>query len=222
MTAAARWAATIRNGSRILLLGCPGAGKSTLATGLQHATRLPLVHLDDEYWLEDWQRPTTSAWIRRQEELVAQPAWIIDGNYLPTVPVRAARADLVLVIDTSTLVCLFRVVRRARRIHAGDRSALPAAVRDTRDREVRATQDFMGLIRKILLFRRRDFWPLLAAARVDPRTEIVVVVQGRRPARRMATVRSGLAARSLTGLVVDAATLRRALPDEPSGEVLTR
>jgi hypothetical protein len=222
VNSAARWAATIRNGSRILLLGCPGSGKTTLAAGLAHATRLPLVHLDDEYWFADWQRPTTSAWIRRQEELVAAPAWIIDGNYLPTVPVRAARADLVLVIDTSTLVCLSRVVRRAWRIRAGDRSALPAAVRGTRDREVRATQDFTGLLRKILFFRSRDFWPLLAAARVDPRPEIVVVVQGTRPARRMATVRRGLAARSLTGHVVDAATLRRALTDEPGGAVFRR
>lgn len=35
---------------RILILGCGGAGKSTLARRLGAATGLPVVHLDGLYW----------------------------------------------------------------------------------------------------------------------------------------------------------------------------
>ena len=39
---------------RILILGCGGAGKSTLARRLGAATGLPVVHLDGLYWQPGW------------------------------------------------------------------------------------------------------------------------------------------------------------------------
>jgi hypothetical protein len=206
---------------RILILGCPGSGKSTLAQQVQRACGLPLVHLDDEYWGSGWSRPSTAEWIRRQELLTARPQWIIDGNYLPTVPLRAAHADLVVVLDTATAVCLTRAVRRARGIQAGDLSALPAAVRAGAEDRVRATQDFGALIRKIARFRTRDFWPLLRAAGAARGAEsaapVFVAVEGRRPRRRVARVRHGFARTGLTAHVLDAATLRTILAEQISG-----
>ena len=35
---------------RVLVLGCPGAGKSTLARSLGEALSLPVVHLDKLWW----------------------------------------------------------------------------------------------------------------------------------------------------------------------------
>ncbi|MEU7723864.1 hypothetical protein AB0B78_01155 [Streptomyces sp. NPDC040724] len=204
---------------RILVLGCPGSGKSTLAGQVERACGLPLVHLDDVYWGPGWERPSASEWIRRQERMAARPRWIIDGNYLPTVPVRAARADLVVVLDTSTPRCLVRVVRRALGIRAGDLSALPAAVREGAGDRVEATGDFPALLRKILRFRTRDFWSLLrdsgAAVGAGPDVPVFVVVQGGRRGLRLARAVRGLSRRSLTAHVLDAATARTILASHP-------
>lgn len=52
---------------RILILGSPGAGKSTLARQLARSMALPLVHLDALYWAQgtppaaaQWNRPLHS------------------------------------------------------------------------------------------------------------------------------------------------------------------
>ena len=39
---------------RVLVLGCPGAGKSTLARSLGEALSLPVVHLDKLWWKSGW------------------------------------------------------------------------------------------------------------------------------------------------------------------------
>lgn len=209
--AAPSWAAELLTEPRMLVLGCPGSGKTTLAQRVRRATGRPLIHLDDEHWGPGWQRPSDEEWVRRQRELAAGPEWIIEGDYLPTVPIRAECATAALVVDTATLTCLYRVVRRAARIRAGDLSALPAAVRATAAGRVRATKDFPGLLRKILRFRRHDFWELVGTARSGSCSRLVVVVVGRFPVRRVAVVRRGLAARSWPGIVVDAATLDAAV-----------
>lgn len=37
-------------GKRILVIGSPGSGKSTFSRKLAEVTKIPLVHLDKEFW----------------------------------------------------------------------------------------------------------------------------------------------------------------------------
>ena len=46
------------NYKRILIIGCGGAGKSTLARQLGKKLNLPVVHLDKIWWLPNWQNRT--------------------------------------------------------------------------------------------------------------------------------------------------------------------
>jgi hypothetical protein len=97
---------------RVLIVGCPGAGKSTLAKELADITKLPVIHLDRHYWLAGWRRPDNESWQKTVEKLVSQPIWIMDGNYSGTLKQRLASADTLIHLDYPTLLCLWRVVRR--------------------------------------------------------------------------------------------------------------
>lgn len=182
---------------RVLVLGCPGGGKTTFSRELARQSGLPLYHLDDYYWGAGWSRPDAAQWVSRQQALVAQERWIIDGNYLPTVPIRAPRADLIVIIDAPTLTCVTRVIRRAWRIRRGRLDDLPAEVRRGAPKaggRVGATKDFFGLLWKILRFRRSHAAKLLEVTGSNPDClRVLAVAPGLRPggAARRHVARSG-------------------------------
>ena len=70
---------------RILIIGCGGAGKSTLARQLGEKTGLPVVHLDKLYWRPGWQHVTREEFDKLLDEVLAQGAWIMDGNFNNTI-----------------------------------------------------------------------------------------------------------------------------------------
>ena len=97
---------------RVLVIGSPGAGKSTLARALAARTRLPLHHLDRMHWLPGWIERDRDQARAELAAVLAQPRWIIDGNYGSLLPMRLARADTVVWLDYPTGLCLARVLRR--------------------------------------------------------------------------------------------------------------
>ena len=99
-------------GNRILVLGSPGSGKSTFAIKLSKNLQLPLIHLDKEYWLPNWEEPQKIDWEEKQHTLVLEECWIIDGTYANSLDIRLAKADTVILLDINKWVCLFRVIKR--------------------------------------------------------------------------------------------------------------
>jgi adenylate kinase family enzyme len=97
---------------KILILGCSGAGKSTLAWQIGSVTGLPIIHLDQHYWLPGWQEPDKETWLRKISALIAQPEWVMDGNFGDTLVLRLAAADTAIFLDFPTRVCLDRVLLR--------------------------------------------------------------------------------------------------------------
>jgi len=106
---------------RVLVIGSPGAGKSTLARALAERTRLPLVHLDQEYHLPGWQDRTKDEWRLKLDKLLAGERWIIDGNYGGSMERRLARADTAILLDYPALLCLRRVVKRVATLRGQNR-----------------------------------------------------------------------------------------------------
>jgi adenylate kinase family enzyme len=100
---------------RILVIGSPGAGKSTFARALAMRTGLPLIHLDAEYWRSGWVEPPAHEWLARLEALTASERWIMDGNYGGSLAMRLARADAAIWLDYPTGLCLWRVLCRTAR-----------------------------------------------------------------------------------------------------------
>ena len=97
---------------RILVIGSPGAGKTTLARTLSEKLDLPLVHLDALYWRDGWVHVSQEEFDGLLAEVLARPRWIIDGNYSRTVPACLAVCDTVIYLDYPRLVCLRGAVKR--------------------------------------------------------------------------------------------------------------
>ncbi|MDP1632839.1 MAG: hypothetical protein Q8L66_15590 [Caulobacter sp.] len=97
---------------RILILGCPGAGKSRLSRALGARLDLPLVHLDALYWRPGWVASALKDFRVRVAAAVASDRWICDGGYGSTYDLRLPRADLIIWLDTPRWLCLLRVMLR--------------------------------------------------------------------------------------------------------------
>lgn len=97
---------------RVLVLGCPGAGKSTLARSLGEALSLPVVHLDKLWWKSGWVNRTEGEFDALLDAVLLGEEWVIDGNYLRTLPRRLERCDAVVLLDYPRRVCLLRALRR--------------------------------------------------------------------------------------------------------------
>lgn len=97
---------------RIAIIGCGGAGKSTLSRELGKSLDLPVVHLDRVFWKPGWERISREAFIAEQLEIMAQPRWILDGNYGSTMDLRLQAADTIVFLDLPTHVCLWGAVKR--------------------------------------------------------------------------------------------------------------
>ncbi|HSA56678.1 MAG TPA: hypothetical protein VLE53_13295 [Gemmatimonadaceae bacterium] len=115
---------------RVLVIGSGGAGKTTLARRIAAATGLPLIHLDALYWHPGWRATPNDEWDRVITGLCAREAWVMDGNYGRTLPVRLAACDTVVFLDTPRWRCLWRVIRRRMQYALRQRPDLPAGCRD--------------------------------------------------------------------------------------------
>jgi adenylate kinase family enzyme len=110
---------------RVLIVGSPGAGKSTLGKELSKRLQLPLIHLDAHYWSPGWVATEPTAWRERIEQLTAAPAWVMDGNYSGTFDIRMARADTLIWLDNPRIPCLWRVLGRTVRGYGKPREEMP-------------------------------------------------------------------------------------------------
>ena len=97
---------------RILIIGCGGAGKSTLARQLGDKLQIPVVHLDKLFWKPGWVEETPEEFDRKLAVELENPRWIMDGNFNRTMPQRVAKCDTIIYLDFSRVACLLGVLKR--------------------------------------------------------------------------------------------------------------
>ena len=97
---------------RILVIGCGGAGKSTLARQLGDKLNLPVVHLDKLYWKPGWVQESREEFDRKLSLELDKGRWILDGNFNRTMPQRMAKCDTVIYLDFPRMTCLLGVMKR--------------------------------------------------------------------------------------------------------------
>lgn len=97
---------------RVIVVGCPGAGKSTFSRKLQAKTNLELFHLDAIYWKKDGTHISRNQLIKEQKEIFKMDSFIIDGNFKSTLELRIKEADVVFLFDLPTDICIYGATHR--------------------------------------------------------------------------------------------------------------
>ncbi|MBQ8496846.1 MAG: adenylate kinase [Clostridia bacterium] len=97
---------------KVIVIGCPGGGKSTFSRALHEITGLPLFHLDMLKWNTDKTSVSKPIFLERLQNVMEQDKWIIDGNYGSTMEMRMAACDTIFFLDYPTEVCIEGVISR--------------------------------------------------------------------------------------------------------------
>ena len=97
---------------KVIVIGCPGSGKSTVSRALHNKTGIPLYHLDMMYWNADKTTVEKSVFLERLSVVLEKDEWIIDGNYGSTMELRMAECDTVIFLDYPIEVCLGGIKER--------------------------------------------------------------------------------------------------------------
>lgn len=97
---------SLKQYKKILVIGCPGSGKSTLSSKIAKLFNLNLVHLDKIFWKENWQQISKQEFDEKLIIELNKDNWIIDGNYKRTIPLRMKHCDLIIYLDLDSNTCL--------------------------------------------------------------------------------------------------------------------
>lgn len=97
---------------KIIVIGCPGSGKSTFSVALQKITGIELFHLDMMYWNADKTTVDKAVFRERLLSAMQNEEWIIDGNYGSTMEMRMKECNTVFFLDYPAEICIEGVRER--------------------------------------------------------------------------------------------------------------
>ena len=98
---------------KVVVIGCPGSGKSTFSKTLHKLTGIPLFHLDMMNWNSDRTVVDKTVFRERLLNTIQMDAWIIDGNYGSTIELRLQACDTAVFLDYPLNVCLDGIKERS-------------------------------------------------------------------------------------------------------------
>ena len=97
---------------KIIVIGCPGSGKTTFARSLAEKLGISLYHLDAIWHRPDKTHITREEFDSRLTEIMTTDTWIIDGNYSRTIESRIISCDTVILFDLPVDICLEGAISR--------------------------------------------------------------------------------------------------------------
>jgi adenylate kinase family enzyme len=99
---------------RVMIIGGPGSGKSTLGGLLADKTGLPLYHMDHIHYRPGWDERTTEEKDVLCHQIHMKDQWIFEGGHSRTLDERIARADTLIWLEMSVWLrlrrCLWRTI----------------------------------------------------------------------------------------------------------------
>jgi adenylate kinase family enzyme len=81
---------------KIVIVGCPSSGKTTIANKIGSLLNIPVYHLDKIFWVQKG-GIKQDIFITQQEEIMKGDKWIIDGNFMKSksYDIRLTNADTI-------------------------------------------------------------------------------------------------------------------------------
>jgi len=101
---------------RLVVVGCSGSGKTTMARALSRALGIPHVELDGLNWQPGWRDLAIAdpeEFFRRIAAAAAPEAWVMDGNYTKARDAHWSRATAFIWMDTPRPVVMRQVLWRS-------------------------------------------------------------------------------------------------------------
>lgn len=91
---------------KVIVIGCPGSGKTTFAQKLKKVTNLPLYYLDMLWHKPDKTNISKEEFDLKLDKILKSSEWIIDGNYQRTLEKRLKECDTVFLLDFPVEDCI--------------------------------------------------------------------------------------------------------------------
>jgi len=98
---------------RIAIVGCPGAGKSTLGRQLAAELDTSHVELDALFHQPNWEPTPIPEFRAKVTEALATERWVVDGNYRPIEDLTHGRADTIIWLDLARWRIMSRTILRS-------------------------------------------------------------------------------------------------------------
>lgn len=174
----------------MMVIGSPGAGKTTLIQKIVVQTGWPLLSLDHEWHQSDYSDAAKIKFRQTQQRFMAEhDDWVIDGNYTGSMDLRLAQADTILWLQVPRLVAIYRILKRSWRFKYDRRTRpdMPANFVEHFD------QDYREFLSFVWHFKRENVPELrrqLASLRPDQ--QLIVVRNVKDKQRLLAQIKSRL------------------------------
>ncbi len=97
---------------KIIVIGCPGAGKTTFSNRLGTVLHISVHHLDRYFWKENWKPTPQEEFKNIVSSLMKDEDWILDGNFKNSIEHRINFADTIILFDFPKRIILWRVLKR--------------------------------------------------------------------------------------------------------------
>ncbi|BAN02678.1 hypothetical protein YM304_23640 [Ilumatobacter coccineus YM16-304] len=98
---------------RVVVVGAPGSGKSTVAAVLAERLGAAHIELDELFHRPDWAPTPTPEFRAKVAAAIDVPRWVVAGNYVVTADLTHARADTIVWLDLGRRHTIPRVAKRS-------------------------------------------------------------------------------------------------------------
>jgi adenylate kinase family enzyme len=98
--------------TRVVVQGTSGSGKSTLSAALADTLGVACLELDGVYQQPNWTGLDVEEFRARVLTFVAQPRWVVDGNYSQVRDILWPLATTIVILDLPKRVVMTRVIKR--------------------------------------------------------------------------------------------------------------